>query len=132
MTYTILSRGEIGKYFLDLDIILSIYLNISVLTFRKLLVNKTIKQFLDNDTLFNDFIFIVYASVINEISSKEDVTVGTIICSFSIMFFGDNEELQILFSNNISTLFDNKKDHLKYIDPKLQYYLRDLFYRKVE
>ena len=68
MTYTILSRGEIGKYFLDLDIILSIYLNISVLTFRKLLVNKTIKQFLDNDTLFNDFIFIVYSSVINEIS----------------------------------------------------------------
>ena len=127
MTYTILSPEEIREYILDLDIILSIYLNISVVKFRELIVYKTIKPFLDNDTLFNDYIFMVYVSIINDISSKENVTVGTIIVSFSKMFFEDNEELQILFSNNITTLFNNKMDH---IDPVIQCHLQKLFYIK--
>ena len=126
MTYTILSPEEIRNYILDLDIILSIYLNIRVLKFRELLVNKT-----DDDTLFNDYIFMVYASVINDITSKKDVTIGILIVSFSKMFFEDNERLQILFSNNIDTLFNNKSNHLEHIDPEIQYHLQNLFYIKV-
>ena len=130
MTYTILLPEDIRKYILDLDIILSIYLNISVLKFRKLLLSKTDDRFLDDDTLFNDYIFMVYASVINDISSKKDVTIGILIVSFSKMFFEDNERLQILFSNNIDTLFNNKSNHLEHIDPEIQYHLQNLFYRK--
>jgi hypothetical protein len=99
MSYNILSFEEKRVYIKYLEIIFSIYLNISIFEFRILLL-RTTKYFDVAPSI------ILYASALNEIYGSENIRIIDIIDKITNVFFANNLENKNLFYLNIDNLFD--------------------------
>jgi hypothetical protein len=100
MSYNFLSYEEKRLYILYLDYIFSVYLNISVIDFRVLLL-RTTKYFDVKPVVF------VYVSTLNEIYGSENITMFDLIDKVTNVFFSDNIANKNLFYINIDKLFNN-------------------------
>jgi hypothetical protein len=99
MSSNILSFEEKRVYIRYLEIIFSIYLNISIFEFRMLLLRTT--KYFDVAPAV-----ILYASALNEIYGSENIRIIDIIDKITNVFFADNLENKKLFYSNIDNLFD--------------------------
>ena len=119
MSYNILSFEEKRMYIKYLEIIFSIYLNISVFEFRILLL-RTTKYFDESPSL------IVYVSTLNEIYGNENIRIIDIIDKITDVFFADNIENKNLFYLNIDNLFSINLDNINFDEDNINIkYIKD-------